>query len=169
MKTRFTLLACLSITATTCDRPPPTPAAETVTTPDAAPQTEAHAGYVPGNRIDALAVNCKLCDEQTRPCCMTFDWDIAAPNDPVWIERLTQVADVWEKMRTEHGPNSDEALLRRNELVRMRRIALSAAESHEYITKQGGTPLISADNPVMSLADVVNLVEGILLEGGAVK
>jgi len=169
MKTRFALMACLVVIVMACDRLPPAPTATTATTPDALPQTEVHAGYVPGNRIDALAVNCKLCDEWARQCCVTYEWDIAAPNDPVWIGRLMQAADTWEKMKAEHGPNSDEALVVRNELVRMRKIALGAAESYENIGRRGRKPLIVAEHPVMSLAEVVDLAEEILLDGGAVK
>ena len=51
----------------------------------------------------------------------------------------------------------------------MRRIALSAAAAHEYRTRHGGTPLMVADNPAMPLTAVVDLVEGILVAGGAVK
>lgn len=152
--TTFTALLLLAA-AVGCADTPDAPA-DTPTEPEAAPAPPAdHAGYVPGNRIDAFAVNCKLCDERA------YIWggdesDIATlpPDHPTWLLYLTRTADAWERLKAERGPSSDWALYARDRLVWMRRIAMREAE---------GEP------PNGSLAAVAARVERTLLDGGAVK
>ncbi len=151
------LLAAVAVPAATSrcadlDAPEGTAATpETAIAPEAAPRTEPHAGYVPGDRIDAYAVNCKLCDEWRLNAAnrrkISYAWDILGPGDPVWINHLMRAAEGWERLKAEHGPNSDQALLARDGLVRLRRNAVVWAE---------GQP---GDE---SRTEVVDLVEGIL-------
>ncbi len=188
MKTITTPTALLLLAGVAACADTPDGTADSATAPEAAPAPAPtdHAGYVPGNRIDAFAVNCKLCDERARQAkrmsgYLSFIWTASTPNHPMWIEDLMRVAERWEAAKAEHGANSDQALAFRDDLVLLRKVAVGWLEDYEGTMSLGETwrPLgkvrrpfpgwrpdiidLVPENPALSLAEVVDLVEGILL------